>query len=174
MAPRSRLGLSFYEILYGRPFLLSFHELGVPMMLLFGKWSIFGKYSVIEVCFPQADVPQRCALIPPGSWRSGVIKDLESKHREDQLHPHWIGPYEVLALTTHSSAQLEGSKPSIHHTHIQLVSQESTGSPHLSARENQKEQTLLRPVSLWWTWNHYLESWSKEINQKVTNNLWPI
>lgn len=86
-------------MLHGRPFLHSFHSLGVPDVAHIKQLdtiryvpALGNTLTAVQIYFQQFDVSHRCALIPPEAWRRGVVKTWESKHLKDQLHPQWTGP----------------------------------------------------------------------------------
>ena len=116
VAPRSRLKLSPFEILYGRPFqvsawagesIKSLKDLAVAdYVKTLGTIPI----SVHEFASSRSAYPTEVALHPfrPADWV--LLKTWREKGPEHQLTARWTGPHVVL-LTTLSSVKLAGLKP---------------------------------------------------------------
>jgi len=83
VAPRSRLGLSPYEMLYGKLCLHSFHDFRVPDGAHVRELNTISYVRYVSLLLAGC-----CTLTLPESWRLDVTKDLEEKHLEGQFHPH--------------------------------------------------------------------------------------
>lgn len=125
--PRSRLQLSCYEMLYGRPFLKTKHYCDYEnghvvreldsikcVQSLGAISSAIHKYASSQLIFP-TDIPLHCTSRALGPLQDFSKSILLLSIVQDQLQPKWNGPYDILLLT-HSSIKLKGVKPWIHHS----------------------------------------------------------
>lgn len=145
--PKSKTGLSPYELLFGRPFPM-FRPISNGQDIVIGDED-FKKYvrelqqslsslqgsALFQQSLP-ADVP--CHQVEPGDWV--LIKEW----KEEPLIPKWVGPFKVL-LTTNTAVKVEGKDSWIHHTWVkktvQLEEEEETQDKDIT-----KETWSLEPI----------------------------
>ena len=126
MAPRSRLKLSPFEILYDRPFQVSartgesVNALKDLAVANYVKASGTMLTSVHEFASSRSAYPTEVTLHPFRPGDQVLLKTWREQRPGHQLTARWTGPHVVL-LTMHSSVQLAGTKPWIHHTWIKAA-----------------------------------------------------
>ena len=166
VAPRSRLQLSPYEVLYGRPFLKTKYCCSLEnghiikevdaikcVQSLGATLAAVHKYTSSPLMFP-TDFPLYCISL--GDWV--LLKTWKSQRPEDQLQPRWNGPCEIL-LDTHSSVKLKGVKPWIHHAQVKIAPISRQDRPHPlynsqtdNAFHRQQEAEGLNHANAAWPW----------------------
>lgn len=120
-----RLGLTPYEIMYGRPpplvpslkdDLLKPETENVSELL----FSLQALQKIHQEIWPrlrelyEAGPPPTPHPFQPGDWV------LVKRHRQETLQPRWKGPLQVL-LTTPTALKVEGIASWIHYTHVKPV-----------------------------------------------------
>ena len=148
VAPRSRLKLSPFEILHGRPFQVSaragasVNALKDLAVVNYVKALSTILTSVHEFASSRSAYPTEVALHPFRHGDGVRLKTWREQVPENQLTARGIGPHMVL-LTMHSSVKLAGIKPWIHHTRIKAAPPLSKGD---ATPERPGEQWVCEPL----------------------------
>lgn len=120
-APKGKLKLSPFEMLYGRAFpgdsgsiMHPDKEIKSPVKHVTNLGQVLSNLHIYVHLNP---FPTGIKLHPyePGEWV--YLKSWKSGSPQDQLKPIWTGPYLIL-LTTHSSLKMQGMTPWIHQTQV--------------------------------------------------------
>ncbi|CAM5079131.1 unnamed protein product [Eretmochelys imbricata] len=125
--PRMPLGLSPFEVLFGRPALVPGTYVPVHASLLDGDETLARYVARLQKeltknqseaqLFQTAPLGLQVHSFKPGNWV--MVKKIP---RTDPLEPRWEGPYQVL-LCTYSALKVAGKGFWIHHSYVKLATE---------------------------------------------------